>query len=322
MIQVWVDGKFIGQDELDVGRSFPETTDSVKFSLGDLKPGEHVISVMVRNNSHNWNLMADDYHREARGLICGLADHRAAASVSPCRSPGASRATRAARTIADIVRGPMNNGGLYGERAGWHLPRRRQDGWQAAKPTRRAARAQAPTGCARVQAGPAARVTTCSWGWRLATPRKPRSERENRALIFVNGWNMGQFIAHIGPQRSFVIPPGILNPNGENTIALAVTTDGKTDNALEPVKLVKLRTCARRRAAGDHGRRSPMIDQSRRRHLAGCRRRCSRQRRRRERRADACTMTARPLPGPRRCRSGTAGSAPWFSAAPRTSCSS
>jgi hypothetical protein len=52
---------------------------------------------------------------------------------------------------------------------------------------------------------------------------------------------MGQFIAHIGPQRTFVIPPGILNPNGENTIALAVTTDGRAENALEPVQLVVLR---------------------------------------------------------------------------------
>jgi hypothetical protein len=53
---------------------------------------------------------------------------------------------------------------------------------------------------------------------------------------------MGQFAANIGPQRTFVIPPGILNPNGNNTIALAVTTDGKAENALEPVKLVNLRT--------------------------------------------------------------------------------
>jgi hypothetical protein len=52
---------------------------------------------------------------------------------------------------------------------------------------------------------------------------------------------MGQFAANIGPQRVFVIPPGILDPNGDNTIALAVTTDGKPENALEPVKLVTLR---------------------------------------------------------------------------------
>jgi hypothetical protein len=61
-------------------------------------------------------------------------------------------------------------------------------------------------------------------------------------LIFVNGWNMGQFIAHVGPQRVFVIPPGILDPQGENTISLAVTTDGQPGNALEPVSLVTLRT--------------------------------------------------------------------------------
>ena len=38
-----------------------------------------------------------------------------------------------------------------------------------------------------------------------------------------------------------MIPPGILNANGDNTVALAVTTDGKPANALEPVKLVTLR---------------------------------------------------------------------------------
>jgi hypothetical protein len=52
---------------------------------------------------------------------------------------------------------------------------------------------------------------------------------------------MGNFISHIGPQRTFVLPPGVLNANGDNTIALAVTTDGQPENALEPVKLVTMR---------------------------------------------------------------------------------
>ena len=68
-----------------------------------------------------------------------------------------------------------------------------------------------------------------------------RSNRHYRVLIFVNGWNMGQFIAHVGPQRVFVIPPGILDHHGHNTLALAVTTDGSPKNALEPVRLVVLR---------------------------------------------------------------------------------
>jgi beta-galactosidase GanA len=242
MVQVWIDGRFVGQDELDTGRSFPETTDSVKLSLGDIKPGRHVIAVMVRNNSHNWDLMADDYHREARGLISASltskGGKRFAVPIS-WRIQG----RRGGETLADVARGPLNNGGLYGEREGWHLPSASAaaPGWTAAKPT---------------DAPPAPGTYWVRTSFDLDLPKghdvqlglafgdttKPRSDRENRALIFVNGWNMGQFIAHIGPQRTFVIPPGILKPNGRNTIALAVTTDGRKENALEPVKLVNLRT--------------------------------------------------------------------------------
>jgi beta-galactosidase GanA len=243
MIQVWVDGKFVGQDELDVGRSFPETTDSVKFSLAGLQPGQHLISVMVRNNSHNWDLMADDYHREARGLIAASLTSRGGnrfAVPIQWRIQG----NKGGEAIADLVRGPMNNGGLYGEREGWYLPGKGVDaktGWTVAK-----------TGDAPPAPGTYWLRTTVNLdlpkghdiqlGLAFGDTTRPRSDRENRALIFVNGWNMGQFISHVGPQRTFVIPPGILNPNGENTIALAVTTDGKPENALEPVRLVNLRT--------------------------------------------------------------------------------
>jgi hypothetical protein len=238
MIQVWIDGKFVGQDEMDTGRSFPETTDSVKYSLGKLAAGDHVISVMVRNNSHNWNLMADDYHREARGLISASLTARGGQRFAvpiEWRIQG----NKGGESIVDTVRGPMNNGGLYGEREGWHLPGK-QEGWQPARPT--AAPPSAGTYWLRTSfALDLPKGHDVQLGLAFGDTTKPRSERSNRALIFVNGWNMGQFIANIGPQRTFVIPPGILNPNGQNTIALAVTTDGKPGNALEPVRLVKLR---------------------------------------------------------------------------------
>ncbi|VXA98082.1 beta-galactosidase [Massilia sp. 9I] len=239
LIQVWIDGRFVGQHELDVGRSFPETTDSIRLSLGALRPGEHVVSVMVRNNAHNWNLMADDFHREARGLISASLTKRGGQRFA---MPIAWRiqGRQGGEELVDRLRGPMNNGGLYGERQGWNLPKSPAQGWKVARST---------------DAPPAPGTYWLRTSFRLDLPRehdvqlglafgdasKPRSERENRALIFVNGWNMGQFIAHVGPQRTFVIPPGILNPNGENTVALAVTTDGRAGNALEPVRLVKLR---------------------------------------------------------------------------------
>lgn len=47
-----------------------------------------------------------------------------------------------------------------------------------------------------------------------------------RALIFVNGWNLGQYINGVGPQTTFVLPAGILDPRGDNTLAIAVTSGG------------------------------------------------------------------------------------------------
>jgi hypothetical protein len=241
LLQAWVDGRFLGQHELDTGRSFPETVDSARFDLGELAPGPHVVSVMVRNDSHNWDLMADDQHREARGLIAASLTSRGGQRFGV---PIAWRIQGSAggELPPDTARGPLNNGGLYGERAGWHLPFSGADaaGWTKADLTAAPPapgtywlRARVPLDLPRGQ--------DVQLGLQFGDPAHPRSDRENRALIFVNGWNMGQFIAHIGPQRTFVIPPGILNPNGENTIALAVTTDGRAENALEPVQLVVLR---------------------------------------------------------------------------------
>ena len=239
MLQAWVDGRFLGQHELDTGRSFPETTDTVRFDLGKLAPGPHVVAVMVRNDSHNWDLMADDAHREARGLIAASLTSRGGRRFAvPIR--WRIQGNQGGEDIADRVRGPYNDGGLYGERAGWHLPGVPGQGWTPAQPgdappapgtywLRTQVKLDLPRGHD-VQLGLAFGDTT-----------RPRSGRENRALVFVNGWNVGQFIAHVGPQRVFVIPPGILDPQGDNTIALAVTTDGDPANALEPVRLEVLR---------------------------------------------------------------------------------
>ena len=87
-----------------------------------------------------------------------------------------------------------------------------------------------------------------SLGLTIGDPAVPRSGGHYRALIFVNGWNMGQYIADVGPQHTFVLPTGILNPNGRNTLALAVTSDGGAGNALEKVRADQPRHGSRRRA--------------------------------------------------------------------------
>jgi beta-galactosidase GanA len=241
MLQVFLDGKLIGHDELPSGLPRPITTGLARFALPESAraPGEHVLAIMVRNDGHNWDLGADDLHKEARGLI----------SVSIEAPAGRSFAVPIAwkiqgkaggEDLPDPARGPANNGGQYGERVGWHLPGFSDADWQPAS---------VPA------ATPAAGTTWYRTRFDLAVPKGqdatialafgdtavPRSSARYRVLIFVNGWNMGQFIAHVGPQRMFPIPEGILNHRGSNTVALAVTSDGAPGDALEAVKLVTLR---------------------------------------------------------------------------------
>ncbi len=244
ILQAWLDGQFIGQSEVPSGKPRPETTAKAQFTLpANLKPGPHVLSVMVRNNSHNWDLAADDEHKEARGLISAIL------SGSPAANPVAKtpiawkiQGNKGGERIADLARGPMNNGGLYGERVGWHLPygaKPDTTGWTPAKPTD--APAQAGTYWLKAELPlDLPKGHDIQLGLQFGDPSKPQSAPKMRALIFVNGWNMGNFISHIGPQRTFVLPAGILNPNGKNTIALAITSDGKPENALEPIRLVVL----------------------------------------------------------------------------------
>ncbi|SFU50704.1 beta-galactosidase [Pseudoduganella namucuonensis] len=242
MAQVWLDGKFIGQHELPGGDAKPVTVATTSFDLPALAAGPHLLSVMVRNNSHNWDLAANDEHKEGRGLI--------SASLGAKQGPKFAtpvswkiQGSQGGEVIPDLVRGPMNNGGLWGERQGWHLPSPgaavdRQ--WQSAAPG--AAPPQAGTYWLRTKVKlDLPKDHDIQLGLVFGDAGKPRSDPKTRVLMFVNGWNMGNFISNMGPQRTFVLPPGVLNANGDNTIALAVTTDGKPENALEPVKLVTLR---------------------------------------------------------------------------------
>ena len=239
MVQLWLDGGFIGQNQLPGGLPQPITTGIAEFTLPPeaQQPGQHVLSIMVRNNGHNEDFGADDEHKEPRGLI----------SVSLSRQDGPTYAVpivwriqgnKGGEDIADRVRGPMNNGGLYGEREGWYLPGFDDKSWATANlPPKAGTRWYRTTFRLNIP-----KEDDASIGVAIGDPNKPRSPVSYRALIFLNGWNMGEFIADVGPQRVFVLPNGILNSDGENTLAIAVTSDGAPGDTLEPVRLIDLQT--------------------------------------------------------------------------------
>ena len=242
LLQLWIDGQFIGEADSPYGEPRAAGVSTAKFDLSALKPGPHQISVMVRNHAHNWDLAADDEHKEARGLI----DVALVQKQAPSQRQAITwriQGNQGGETIPDLTRGPMNNGGLFGERKGWYLPvdakKANDPNWQSAKPDR--APPLAGTYWLRTALPlDLPKGHDIQLGLQIGDATKPQSAARTRVLIFVNGWHIGHFAGHIGPQRTFVIPAGLLNLNGHNTLSLAVTTDGQAKNALEPIKLVVL----------------------------------------------------------------------------------
>ncbi|CAE6466068.1 unnamed protein product [Rhizoctonia solani] len=118
----------------------------------------------------------------------------------------------------DKLRGVQNEGGLYGERQGWHLPGFDDSNW---------AKSDINNGLPNHQAGIGWFRTTFSLNITRAYDVPISFEFENepapyRALLFVNGWLMGRYIANLGPQFKSPIPEGILNHHGENTVAVGI----------------------------------------------------------------------------------------------------
>lgn len=121
----------------------------------------------------------------------------------------------------DPVRGVLNEGGLYAERVGMHLPGFPDDDWTALD--------DGVSTLDVLDAGVRSYRTTVdldvprgldvSVSFKLSSPE----ERNNcRVLLFVNGYQYGRFNPYIGHQTQFPVPPGILDLYGTNTIMVSV----------------------------------------------------------------------------------------------------
>ncbi|TFY68957.1 hypothetical protein EVJ58_g705 [Rhodofomes roseus] len=131
----------------------------------------------------------------------------------------------------DKVRGVLNEGGLYGERQGWHLPGYDTSNWTSRD-------------LSEGLSGPGIGFFVTTFD--LSIPQETdamlsfhydTSNQTYRALLYVNGWNYGKRVANMGPQTKFPVPPGILDYQGTNTVAVAVWA--LTDEPVSPtLKLV------------------------------------------------------------------------------------
>ena len=218
----WLNGTFLGQTQ--VGLSNPNATMTFNFPSGVLLSGqENLVSVLVENLGHL------EGNKQPRGL-----------TAYELVGSSASIAWRIQGTLggenpADAVRGAYNNGGLHGERAGYYLPGYPDSNWTSV--TLPASQPAAGVTWYRTTVG-----LTIPTGQdvSLALQITDSNTRDYRARIFVNGWHMGIYINKVGPQTQFVVPNGILNPEGENTIAVAVLDGADGTGGLGAISFVVL----------------------------------------------------------------------------------
>jgi beta-galactosidase GanA len=241
LLMAWLDGEPLGTHRMPVpdreragqGTWTAEAVFALPEELRERlreEPGaRHVLSVLVRPMQHDTDEGAHDTHKAARGLTA--VTFRGAAPKVTWRIQGAA--------VPDPVRGALNNGGLYGERAGWHLPGHDDRDWKDAE-LPRADRRQGVTWYRtdfRLDVAPG---VDASVG--LVLDDDP--ERAYRVQLFLNGWNLGQYLNDVGPQHTFVLPNGILRTRGANTLALAVLSDGTTPAGPGEVRLTLLGAAA------------------------------------------------------------------------------
>ncbi|UPG93009.1 glycoside hydrolase family 35 protein [Luteibacter aegosomatissinici] len=214
----WINGHFLGNNPSG-SQQFPIDPAWLK------KGGDNVVSVLVENTGH----LQEEHNgafREPRGLLSARLEGSQA--VIRWKIQG----NTGGEDLVDPMRGPFNIGGLYGERNGWHLPGFKDSDWAKAtlprttdKPGmdwyRTTFKLDIPDG----QDAP------------IAIRIHDAVPLHYRAIVFINGWQIGRYISDVGPQTDFELPPGLLNRHGENTIAIASWSTAQ-DGGLGEVTLV------------------------------------------------------------------------------------
>ena len=225
---VWINETYVGSwAGTSVDSSYNAT-----YTLPTLKSGKsYVITVVVDNMGldENWTVGSDEM-KDPRGILdYGLSGHSASAITWKLTG------NLGGEDYQDKVRGPLNEGGLYAEREGFHQPQPPTQKWESSSPLDGLSKA-------------GVRFYSTSFdldmpkGWdvplyfNFANTTSPPSSY--RAQLYVNGYQYGKYVNNIGPQLSYPVPEGILNYQGTNWLALSLWAQGDDGAKLDSLELV------------------------------------------------------------------------------------
>ncbi|ESK83683.1 glycoside hydrolase family 35 protein [Moniliophthora roreri MCA 2997] len=214
---VWLNDLFLDTsfgNSSNGANNINETDQVFTFPDGSVRLGQdNVVTVVQDNMGLNENWYTDDHMKSPRG-IRGFQLN--SGNFSEWKVQGKIGGYT---NFPDKVRGVMNEGGLFGERKGWHLPDFDTSSWE-----NRSLSDGLPNAAAGVGFFVTKFILSIPGGYDVPISfnfDEPFGQ-PYRALLFVNGWNMGKRIGNLGPQAKFPVHEGILNYQGENTVAVAL----------------------------------------------------------------------------------------------------
>jgi hypothetical protein len=234
-LSVWMDDNFLGSY-----KGHGEVEDHLSnFTLSAVKEDTtHTFTIVLDTMGHNqnWNVGMDDSKQPIGILNYTLSDRSQSAITWKITG------NFGGENFVDRARGPANEGGLWAERNGFHLPAPPSDGWQDST---------GPTEGLK-KAGIAIYTTS----FELNVPKEfdlpisiqignnpgPLVDAADRPAyrlqIYVNGWQFGKYVNNIGPQMRFPVPEGIWNYRGKNWLAITVWNLEDGEVKVDEVKLV------------------------------------------------------------------------------------
>ncbi|CAA9958345.1 Beta-galactosidase [Pyrenophora teres f. maculata] len=219
----WIGDQFLGS-----WRGYDRAmSGNATFTMPNLTKGKtYTITVVIDNQGldENWTIGTETM-KNPRGILnYKLAGHDA--SDIAWKLTG----NLGGEDYKDISRGPLNEGGLFVERQGLHLPgalSASAAGWKAS-PGPVAAGITAPgIGFFATEFDlnmPAGYDIPLSFTFTNGTASSGNgsSVPAYRVQLYVNGWQYGKYVSNVGPQLKFPVTEGILNYNGTNYLGISL----------------------------------------------------------------------------------------------------
>ena len=220
----WLNGAYVGGALGDP--DLASTSAELTFNSSSLRDSDNVLAVVMDYTGHDEANVSPAGAQNPRGILGATLF---GANFTSWRIQG----NAGGEANIDPVRGPMNEGGLYGERMGWHLP---------GYPIPKTAGTESPLDGV---SGAEGRFYTTTFkleldrdldvpiGLQLDAPTNTSAVVQ----IFMNGYQFGHYLPHIGPQTLFPFQPGVIN-NGENTLSISLWALNEGGARLSQVELV------------------------------------------------------------------------------------